>query len=60
MNISLNGTVVSSGLTFPATGNWDTWQTKTVRVNLVAGSNKLKATATSADGGPNVDKLTIG
>ena len=60
MNIALNGTVVSSGLTFPGTGNWDTWQTKTVRVNLVAGSNKIKATATSADGGPNVDKLTVG
>src|SRR3954467_13859960 len=42
MNIALNGTVVSSGLTFPGTGNWDTWQTRTVRVNLVAGSNKIK------------------
>ncbi len=60
MNIALNGTVVSSGLTFPGTGNWDTWQTKTVRMNLVAGSNKIKATATTADGGPNVDKLTVG
>jgi exo-1,4-beta-D-glucosaminidase len=59
MNISVNGTVVSPGLAFAGTGAWTTWQTKTVSVNLVAGSNKLKASATTANGGPNVDRINL-
>ncbi|WP_328321412.1 carbohydrate-binding protein [Kribbella sp. NBC_00382] len=59
MNVSVNGTVVSSGLAFASTGNWDTWQDKTIIVNLVAGSNKIKAVATTANGGPNADSLTV-
>ncbi|TDD48215.1 carbohydrate-binding protein [Kribbella antibiotica] len=58
MDVSVNGTVVSPGLAFAGTGAWTTWQTKTVTVNLVAGSNKIKAVATTANGGPNMDKLT--
>ncbi|WP_405057312.1 carbohydrate-binding protein [Kribbella sp. NBC_01505] len=58
MNVSVNGTVVSPGLAFAGTGAWTTWQTKSVTVNLVAGSNKIKAVATTANGGPNVDKIT--
>ncbi|HKN55172.1 MAG TPA: CBM35 domain-containing protein, partial [Amycolatopsis sp.] len=58
MDISVNGTVVASGVSFPGTGNWDTWTTVTVHVTLNAGANKIKATATTANGGPNVDKIT--
>ncbi|MFC9692377.1 CBM35 domain-containing protein [Kribbella sp. NPDC056951] len=58
MDVSVNGTVVSPGLAFAGTGAWTTWQTRTITVNLVAGSNKIKAVATTANGGPNVDKLT--
>ncbi|MFF4561144.1 glycosyl hydrolase family 8 [Streptomyces sp. NPDC001435] len=60
MNISVNGTVVASGVSFPPTANWDTWATKTVNVTLNAGSNKVRATATAATGGPNLDRLTVG
>jgi exo-1,4-beta-D-glucosaminidase len=59
MTVSVNGTVVSTGLAFGGTGNWDTWQDKTITVNLVAGSNKIKTVATTANGGPNADKLTV-
>jgi exo-1,4-beta-D-glucosaminidase len=59
MNIAVNGTVVATGVGFPATANWDTWQTVTVHVTLAAGANKIKATATTANGGPNVDKITV-
>jgi exo-1,4-beta-D-glucosaminidase len=59
MTVSVNGTVVSAGLAFAGTGDWATWQTKTITVNLVAGSNKIKAVATTANGGPNADKLTV-
>jgi hypothetical protein len=60
MDIAVNGTVVSPALAFGATTNWDTWATKSVTVNLVAGVNTVRATATTANGGPNLDKITIG
>src|SRR5204863_7797851 len=58
MDISVNGTVAGS-LPFPGTGNWDTWADATVTAALVAGSNTVRATATTATGGPNVDRLTV-
>ncbi len=45
-------------VSFPGTGAWTTWQTRTAKVTLHAGSNKIRATATTANGGPNADKLT--
>ena len=59
MTITVNGAVVATALAFPGTTNWDTWQTVTVHVTLNAGANKIKATATTANGGPNVDKITV-
>jgi len=59
MSITVNGTVVTPSVSFPPTANWDTWQTVTVRVPLTAGPNTLKATATTTNGGPNVDKITV-
>ncbi|MFC4591425.1 glycoside hydrolase family 75 protein [Sphaerisporangium corydalis] len=60
MNISVNGTVVSSARAFNSTGSWDTWADNTLTVTLNAGNNTVRATATTANGGPNVDKLTVG
>ncbi|WP_214327765.1 glycosyl hydrolase 2 galactose-binding domain-containing protein [Nonomuraea sediminis] len=58
MAITANGgTAVNQD--FPGTTNWDTWQTATITVQLQAGVNKIRATATSVNGGPNVDKLTL-
>ncbi|MBB5873302.1 hexosaminidase [Allocatelliglobosispora scoriae] len=57
MNILVNGVVVASGLAFAGTGNWDTWQTRDIAVTLNAGANTVRATATTANGGPNVDYL---
>ena len=59
MNISVNGTVVASGLSFAGTGAWTTWQTRTLTAALNAGANTVRATATTADGGPNVDYLEV-
>ncbi|MFG2956720.1 PQQ-dependent sugar dehydrogenase [Streptomyces sp. NPDC048291] len=59
MDISVTGTVVASGVSFPATADWNTWVTKTVNVPLTAGSNKIRATATTANGGPNLDKVSL-
>jgi glucose/arabinose dehydrogenase len=60
MDLSVNGTVVASGVSFPATTDWNTWATKSLNVQLSAGSNKIRATATTANGGPNLDRVSVG
>jgi chitinase len=57
MSISVNGTVVKASQSFAGTANWDTWQTATVTAPVHAGANTVRATATTANGGPNVDWL---
>jgi hypothetical protein len=60
MDIAVNGVVVSAARAFGGTGSWDTWADSTLTVPLVAGSNTIRATATTANGGPNVDYLDTG
>jgi hypothetical protein len=55
--IAVNGTTVNSSLSFPPTANWDTWATQTITTSVVAGSNKIRATANTANGNPNFDYL---
>ncbi len=55
MDITVNGALVSDELAFGSTANWDTWATKTITAPVNAGSNTIRATATTANGGPNVD-----
>jgi len=59
MDITVNGTLVRAGLSFPPTANFDTWQDIGFTVGLSAGNNLIRATAGTANGGPNVDKLTV-
>ncbi|MFE1835494.1 PQQ-dependent sugar dehydrogenase [Streptomyces sviceus] len=59
MDISVNGTVVEPAVSFPATADWNTWATKTVDVPLTAGAGKIRATATTAGGGPNLDRIGV-
>lgn len=58
MTIAIDGTVASTP-SFGATGAWTTWQTTTVTTTLSAGNHTVKATATTANGGPNLDSLTV-
>jgi hypothetical protein len=60
MSISVNGTVVNSSLAFNGTGNWDTWADASVTATLNSGTNLVRATATTANGGPNLDRLRLG
>ncbi|MGW1284960.1 PQQ-dependent sugar dehydrogenase [Streptomyces sp. NPDC001118] len=60
MDLSVNGTVVAPAVSFPATADWNTWASKTVTVTLKAGSDKIRATATTAAGGPNLDRISLG
>ncbi len=59
LDIAVNGVVVRAGLAFPGTGAWTNWQTVTTTVPLTAGANTIRATATTADGGPNTDFLEV-
>ncbi|NUR27411.1 MAG: carbohydrate-binding protein [Catenulispora sp.] len=58
MDLTVNGATVNRS--FPSTGTWDTWQTLSITATLAAGTNTIRATATTANGGPNLDKITIG
>ncbi|PWT93102.1 MAG: glycosyl hydrolase [Acidobacteria bacterium] len=60
LEIRINSTVGNPNLAFIATGAWSTWQNQGFNTQLKLGSNIIRATATTANGGPNVDKLTIG
>jgi hypothetical protein len=60
MDIVVNGAVVADDLAFNGTGGWPNWQSATVTATLNAGANTVRATATTAGGGPNVDSLTVG
>jgi hypothetical protein len=59
MSIAVNGTTVTTP-SFGGTGNWDTWATTTFTAPLNAGTNLIRLTATTANGGPNLDKITVG
>jgi hypothetical protein len=54
--IKVNGTTVDPALAFAPTGDWTSWKTVSVQAALVAGSNKVRATATGTSG-PNMDHL---
>jgi unsaturated rhamnogalacturonyl hydrolase len=59
MDISVNGAVVSAARAFDGTGSWTAWATSTLTASLTAGTNHIRATATTANGGPNVDSLSV-
>ena len=54
--IAVRGTTVNAGLDFPPTGDWTVWKTVSLSASLVAGSNKVRATAIGSSG-PNIDHL---
>lgn len=59
LRIVVNGTVVRSALSFPATGatgDWNTWGEVATGAPLVAGDNVIRAESTGSSG-PNLDYL---
>ncbi|MFF3686971.1 cellulase family glycosylhydrolase [Streptomyces sp. NPDC002187] len=59
MDIAVNGVLTADDRAFTATGAWTSWSTAKVTATLKAGSNTVRATATTANGGPNVDNLAV-
>jgi len=60
MDISVNGTTVAAARSFPGTGAWTTWEDSTLNTTLTAGTNTIRVTSTTANGGPNLDRLQVG
>lgn len=58
LSISVNA-VDTGSVNFPGTGGWPNWAEVSTTVNLNAGANTIRATATTSDGGPNLDRLTL-
>jgi hypothetical protein len=57
MSVAINGT--STVVSFPGTGAWTTWHTTTITAPLNAGTNTVRTTATTSNGGPNLDQLAV-
>jgi endo-1,4-beta-D-glucanase Y len=58
VNLTVNGAAAGS-VNFGTTANWDTWATATATVTLTAGTNAIRVTSTTANGGPNLDWLEL-
>jgi hypothetical protein len=58
MALSVDGQSVSGGVTFARTGSWTQWRSAVSTVQLHAGSNTVRLTA-SGQSGPNLDSLTV-
>ncbi|GAB2559566.1 hypothetical protein GCM10027269_11700 [Kribbella endophytica] len=58
MTIAVDGRTVATPQ-FPGTGAWTNWTTTNVNTTLTAGTHTIKTTATTANGGPNLDSLTV-
>jgi unsaturated rhamnogalacturonyl hydrolase len=59
MEIQVNGVVVMASLSFPGTGAWTTWQTRSITVSLPAGSSTVRSTGITVNGPPNLDRLDV-
>lgn len=57
LEITVDGTPAT--VSFPSTGTWTAWTTKALTFELSQGTHTIRATATTAVGGPNLDSLTI-
>ena len=59
-DIAVNGATAQSRVGFEVTGAWTTWTTKTVTVQVTAGTNTVRLAATSTSGGlANIDFLEV-
>ncbi|MDP4182708.1 MAG: carbohydrate-binding protein, partial [Bacillota bacterium] len=59
LEVKVNDGVVTGSLDFDSTGVWTTWKTTGINANLNAGNNLIRATAITANGGPNIDYLEV-
>ncbi len=56
--VSINGSAIEE-LDFAPTGDWAGWKLESTSLELEAGENVIRLTATGAEGGGNIDHLRI-
>ena len=59
MAVRVNGAVVNPALSFMPTGGWPVWATRSLTASLHAGTNTVRLTSTTSNGGPNIDLLDV-
>lgn len=59
MAVDLNGSSTGLSLSFNITGDWTTWLTESISLDLVKGINNVRLTSTAAEGGPNLDNVEV-
>jgi F5/8 type C domain/Carbohydrate binding module (family 35)/Carbohydrate binding module (family 6)/Alpha-L-fucosidase len=47
-------------VSFPGTGAWTTWTSTSTAISLGTGSHTIRLTATTSNGGPNLDRISVG
>ncbi|SER68130.1 pectate lyase, PelA/Pel-15E family [Gracilibacillus ureilyticus] len=57
--ISVNGEVVEPELAFDPSGGWANWVYTSMKADLKAGENVIRATGVGASGGANIDHLRV-
>jgi hypothetical protein len=57
--ITVNDSTNAGNVSFGATGSWKTWKTTSIKVTLKQGNNKIRVTANTGSGGPNLDKMDL-
>ncbi|GHG14129.1 carbohydrate-binding protein [Streptomyces hydrogenans] len=58
-DVVVNGSTVAAGASFGSTGTWTGWTSKTFTVPVVAGTNTVRLSPTTAAGLPNVDHVEL-
>jgi rhamnogalacturonan endolyase len=58
-DVNVNGAVAQAAVPFDPTGAWNAWATRTVSVQLNAGTNTIRLAATTAAGLANVDYVDV-
>ena len=59
MQLGLGGSADTWQVSFPTTSGWTNWNTSNVTVPLTKGTQTVTLTSLTADGGPNLDDLTL-
>lgn len=57
--ITVNGSDAYYNMSFNGTGAWTQWDDNSVVLKLKAGTNTIKATAVTGNGGPNMDYIEL-
>ncbi|WP_290863322.1 discoidin domain-containing protein [Hamadaea sp.] len=58
MTVTVDG-IAGATVSFAGTGAWTTWASGSTPISLSAGSHTVRMTSTTANGGPNLDRISI-